>query len=440
MECSSISSNNVTFDSQSLQIEELQQQLYRANQQLESGNLINIELEHEIDRLQAIIDVKDNDGKMRKAELTKQFNEKMNNLKCQFEEEREKANNEIADLKHKIECTKANVVKADVCSEEETLKDLVTSLKDELKELKEELAECKTINHNIELTNSQLAIKSKELEETLDITKEMLKSKTETLMSTIEAFEELKEEKALMSSELAILKAGPLENKERGNSLFSEVDIKRQAIEKKMEILRNKYLQAKKILAVKNNEMERLKAENRKIQMFWDEEVSNVKQREQKLLESYKQTNEELRSLIHKLELRPESPEIITISDKDMSNMQWIHTIIDKARAESRDLRKAYENKACDMLLVEENLYGMSIEIKNLKKQAIKDKAQIDELQSKLNAFENPDNTIIPEEKGDSINKKDDLKDQEKKLAANGAISSKTVRFAEDFKKSLALT
>ncbi|CAH1390199.1 unnamed protein product [Nezara viridula] len=436
MDCNSISTNNITFDSQSLQIEELQQQLYKANQQLESGNLINIELEHEVDRLQAIIDTKDNVEKIQKADLTKQFNEKINSLKCQLEEEREKANNDIAELKVKIESTKVNVIKADVCSEDDSLKDLVASLKDELKELKEELAECKVINYNTEVANSQMVMKSKELEEMLEITKEMLKSKSETLMSTIEAFEELKEEKALLSSELAVLKAGPLENKERGNSLFSEVDIKRQAIEKKMEILRNKYLQAKKILAVKNNEMERLKAENRKIQMFWDEEVSNVKLREQKLLESYKQTNDELRSLIRKLELRPESPEIITISDKDMSNMQWIHTIIDKARAESREFRKAYENKSCDMLLVEETLYAMSIEIKNLKKQAIKDKAHIDELQSKLNNFENPDNTINIGEKGDRLDNKDNLNDQEKKLSANGVISSKTVRFAEDFKKS----
>ena len=69
----------------------------------------------------------------------------------------------------------------------------------------------------------------------------------------------MKEEKALLSSELEVLKAGPLENKDRGNSLFSEVDTKRQVIEKKMELLRSKYFQAKKVVIQRSNEMERLK-------------------------------------------------------------------------------------------------------------------------------------------------------------------------------------
>lgn len=50
-------------------------------------------------------------------------------MECQLEEEREKAYNEIADLKVKIETTKSDVIKSDVCPEYESLKDLVASLK-----------------------------------------------------------------------------------------------------------------------------------------------------------------------------------------------------------------------------------------------------------------------------------------------------------------------
>lgn len=55
----------------------MQQQLYKANQQLESGNLINIELEHEVDRLQGIIDETASVEKIKNAEITKQFQEKV---------------------------------------------------------------------------------------------------------------------------------------------------------------------------------------------------------------------------------------------------------------------------------------------------------------------------------------------------------------------------
>lgn len=69
----------------------------------------------------------------------------------------------------------------------------------------------------------------------------------------------VKEEKILLNSELAILKAPAADVQKRGNSLFAEVEDNRQIIQIKLNALKTKYERLKKTFALKNVELSKLK-------------------------------------------------------------------------------------------------------------------------------------------------------------------------------------
>lgn len=71
-------------------------------------------------------------------------------------------------------------------------------------------------------------------------------------------FQELQEEKATLTSELLTLKTRPTAVDKRGNSLFAEVDDKRQSVAQKLDAMHKKYKELKKNFIKKNAELRAL--------------------------------------------------------------------------------------------------------------------------------------------------------------------------------------
>lgn len=132
----------------------------------------------------------------------------------------------------------------------------------------------KEVARMYEETRESLNIKKGELIEALDSVKvcswtsrlEILRSLSCKWMKMVynslycsAMLQELQEEKALLTAEIDILKAGTLGNFDRGNSLFKEVEDKRKKMATAYQTLKNRYLAVQNIITKKNQEISSLK-------------------------------------------------------------------------------------------------------------------------------------------------------------------------------------
>lgn len=444
METSTLSNEtmNITCTDQVLEVrnlsklvEDLQQQLHESKLQLSRTQCLKDEIELELEKTENQNKLLQQAFQTEKAEIVNSWTERLSKLQAILEEEREQFKSEYTALEEKYEeLTKINhEPHVEMPAEFVALKDEQKLNEVMITELKNQLHTTKEVVSDLTCCKAELNERILHLEKELQENKESLKFKSESLKSTLAALEEMKDEKALLSSELALLKAGPVEDLGRGNSLFSEVEDKRHNLEKKFALLHNKYLEAKRILSMKANELEKLKREHIKFQLLWEEDESKLQSSEKKLIESYKKTIRELHHRISELELRPESPQIVTISDKDLSNMDWIHTIIEQARSESRELRQTLRTKAMENLFGEENSHKLISEVTHLKRQCTKYEAVIEELKMKLASLEKSNSLNESSQiQGQKVEQTSNLETEMEQKKNNG----KTLRFAADVKEN----
>ncbi|KAL1139088.1 hypothetical protein AAG570_009149 [Ranatra chinensis] len=312
---------------------------------------------------------------------------KIDALQKTVEEDRKHAKQKILQLQSTIETFSVPVSEENYKAEFDAANDELSLLITEVADLKEMLADA---NSAVERSKSEKLVvleQLKELDNELSETKDILKSQNEMIQSTKEALQDLEVEKAFILNEISTLKAGCVNDVNGVNSLFAEVNVKRQSVTDKLEAICNKYSEVKKKLTEKETENEKLKAENACLLRTKQEDDKINEMQLGKLLDSYQTRIDELTKLVHSLELRPEIPQVITVSDDDLSQLHWIDAVVENSRAEARKLRTELQEKSAKRLVETDQLFLLQLELRNRKTQKIRDVALIEELTRELESM-----------------------------------------------------
>ncbi|XP_065353243.1 protein Spindly-B isoform X2 [Cloeon dipterum] len=216
---------------------------------------------------------------------------------------------------------------------------------------------CSRYEETIKGLNQELNEKTRSLCH-LESTVENLKIELQTLR---EKFEEKEEEAIFLQNELMLYKqpvaeVEPEANKERGNSLFSEVEDNRVKALAALKNTKRGAEQAYRDLAVAKSEIQALKVQNFSLHRKWDDLVfgnTMLDQSEEKLVGKLK---EKVKCLTEKL-AKCEMDALKSIGDripKSLENHQWVKLLMEDQKKRENELESKIRSMEMSNLLAEE--------------------------------------------------------------------------------------
>lgn len=180
--------------------------------------------------------------------------------------------------------TKCSDLEADVEKVEQTLREVINSKSAQqptsrlsdgnlkkaeyeatIEELKLKLEESDQKLQEISCLHSRATSKIEELREQNLCLEENLESKKSDLIEKKDLIESLQEQVAELNLELSAYKTSPVNENQKGNSLFAEVDDQRQKMKQILQSQSQKYKEMHKMLNQQKMENRRLKRENENI-------------------------------------------------------------------------------------------------------------------------------------------------------------------------------
>ncbi|KAL2715863.1 spindle pole body component 110-like [Vespula squamosa] len=289
-------------------------------------------------------------------------------------ESKEKKNKELYDSLHqfKVKASQDNIYKTDDVEEK------LIPLKEQIQELLINLEDEKRKKENAEETIKDLKNQLFELQEILEVTKSNLKEKNKVLEST-------REELIICRSEIETLKIVPANESCKGNSLFAEVEDRRQLAVNKVTILKKKYDELKQAYDIKTEEVKTLKTEKASILRKWDECV-NIFSEDNELINKYKNR---IRDLEKKLLLVQQS----NIETKTIDNsFSYLESLLAEKKKEIQELHQRIERDSVDMLLQIEIKHKIAKQLQYWQYKTMYMEAQLSAIKSQLE-LENADST-----------------------------------------------
>lgn len=417
-------------------IEDQKQELYSTKKKLECMDVMKVEMEIEIEALNGLYQI---NGNLESTIKTQEKEIERLQIKAKMFEDQlaEKTNNEVAcaELKNQI-CVlekELNSRKQDDLFEiEEQLESNNCSLQDRYNSLFNDVENLRTENEQygckIVLLETNINGKDRELQELKDI----LEVKGEDLKSSLKLTKELQEEKLALTAELMTLKSNKINHNTKGNSLFAEVEDKRASTATKLDLIQKKYKELKIAFIKKNGEIKSLEIENNNLRKQWKEDNNEPYESVATLIENYKTRISELSTVVTELEKRPESPQIISISDLNNTQLNCIKQLVEYERKTNRELRTEMHQRAARETFLAEEMYDLQRKVKAMKVQMMKNVAVISELRSELECYKNSSNnsTVSGDVSMKDVinNKKEEPKNYSVPIA-NCAV--KSVRFDE---------
>lgn len=267
------------------------------------------------------------------------------------------------------------------CKQEATL------LQMQIKDLKDELYYYEEDNETILSEKIKLTLTINELEQKITELNCLIGAKSESLASLLETLKSAEEEKKMLCAEIASFKE-PGISEMREKSLFSEVEDKRQTKAAEFQVVTDKYNNLKQEIVAKNEEIKAMKCANSKLKMQWDDEVRKAKEENNMLLECYRNRIQELMIKARDLaEERPESPQVITITEDDHSQLPLVDDVIKETKARTQNLHADMVRQSIPYLGGIEMLRGVHQEIRALKTQLNKGQTEISQLISRLSPY-----------------------------------------------------
>ncbi|KAG8266025.1 hypothetical protein J6590_080542 [Homalodisca vitripennis] len=316
-------------------------------------------------------------------------------LKLESLLEEEKLNNQML----KIEISES---KNKVNNEEKVLsapnEEEITALTEQIQKLVAEQEDSqikinKLVEENSELVDAicQLKRERQILQDELTEIKEHLQQKTNDLQNVKTSLESVREEKALLSTEMQVLKAADT-NAPRGNSLFAEVEENRQKVAAQRELLKMKYLNLKKVLSQKQVENNKLKLEIVKIRREEKDDDKNILRDYSHLIHTYKERVSELEKDLRTLQQRNDQP--IVFSGEFSAQLQWCSTTIENTRKEVRTLQEQLEQRGSNYVTQGHQLFDSQKENRKLKRTMSRMQSEIDELRVQLDTLKAANETV----------------------------------------------
>ncbi|XP_014479562.1 PREDICTED: protein Spindly-like isoform X2 [Dinoponera quadriceps] len=265
----------------------------------------------------------------------------------------------------------------------------LTFNEDNLIEYKEKIEELVTLLQNEGEKQEQMEEKLanmknyiQELQDTLQVIKEQLAEKNIALENT-------REELAANRMELESLKITPANDACKGNSLFAEVEDRRQMLLDKMNILQDKYNEAKRALNKKANEIKSLKVEKAAMIRKWETDAIDTLQENADLLEKYKSRIFELENKL-KAEMKKNSQVEEVRFDDD--SFDYTESLLAAKRKELEELHKKLEKQSIEILTREEANYDISKQLRYWRSKAMSMEAQFLAVKTQIETEQTNDN------------------------------------------------
>lgn len=212
-----------------------------------------------------------------------------------------------------------------------------------------------------------------ELRELNSVQKEELTSKADTIMR-------LKDELALLKSELGMLKSKPQDEIKKGNSLFAEVEDKRQSMKKNLENAILKYHQMKKLYMEKCIEASKFRADYVFLSRKYVEIETTLKEEDAHLINSYKSHIKILEEDLEKLK-QEKSP---IFPNDEKAAFKSMKAYVEYCRIENEKVKTELEEQYMKALFSNQTLHNLQRELHKSEIELIQAKGQITELQGLL--------------------------------------------------------
>ncbi|XP_026805786.1 protein Spindly [Rhopalosiphum maidis] len=369
-------------------IDILKQELYQTQLQLKTKNAFISELQNDVEQLQI---VEDDNIKLKSEILTKesdlrQWTVKYSNLEFKLLDQQKDHLSQIDLLNEQLSVLKNLKDKPKEDSPVNLNESIITELKTELNEKKEKYEEMQNIINNQEIIIMELEhSKSKAIEE-LEEFKVKVDFKTDQLNEWKQKYETLQEECEMLRLQLNSINNLNDHNK-RGNSLFAEVDDKRQALTTELEMKREKYETLKKCLSKANHDNNQMKMEIMRLEKQLLETERNDDLEKSTLIQSYKNRISDLEAKIRELDKRPETPQVLKIDNLSNDGMNVVLQIVSDVRKEKKALEEEMNRRSIRDMEARQQCFKGECEIRQLKKEMRRDKLQLKELEQQISVL-----------------------------------------------------
>ncbi|VVC25481.1 Hypothetical protein CINCED_3A012773 [Cinara cedri] len=363
----------------------MEQELYEIQLQLKTKNAFISELQNDVMQLQHVedenIDLK-SEIVSKETDL-RQWALKYSNLEFKLLEQQKEYTIQIESLKEQISILKESTNKSKEDLPVNLNDSFITELKIELYSKKEKHDELQSIIKNQEVVIIELEhIKQRTIEE-LDDFKKQNDIKTDQLNEWKQKYEALQEEFELLRIQVNSINNQNEHNK-RGNSLFAEVDDKRQALTAELEMKREKYKSLKKCLSKANQENNQMKMEMMRLEQQLIETEKNDDLEKSTLIQSYKNRIIDLETIIRELDKRPETPQVLQIDNLSNEGMNVVLQIVSDVRKEKKALEEEMNRRSVRDMEARQQCFKGECENRQLKKEMRKDKLRLKELEQKI--------------------------------------------------------
>lgn len=197
--------------------------------------------------------------------------------------------------------------------------------------------------------------------------------------------ENTQEELANCRIELNALKTAPTDGDQKGNSLFAEVEDRRQHMLEKMKSMRSSYLEMQRTFKLKENQIKTLKLERATLLRQYEETCLESVEQEEALFDSYKTR---IRDLENRLKEEQKKSKELQKEQETNSNMNYLQTLLKSKKKDIEELQTQIENNSIRTLLKEEFSYKLKSRLRYWKYKALSLEANLSALQNQLQ--ENP--------------------------------------------------
>ncbi|XP_017878463.1 protein Spindly [Ceratina calcarata] len=280
-----------------------------------------------------------------------------------------------------------------------------TPVADELKTLTLE-AENVRLRNRIDEFMSTIKERKKDLERAEETIK-YLKSQCNTFESSSEmlrirleeknqVLEEIRAELALRRAEAAAFENHPTSELYKGNSLFAEVEDRRQMLMSTMSKLRDQYRVVKRICKSQIIEIKKLRAERTATLRQWEADFNNTLENEE-LIQKYKNRISDLESKLKtEIDKNTDSKE----PDSTATNFEYFQFLLNAKKKEINEYRMKIESLSTKLLIEEETKRNVTKELRYWKHKASSLEAQLCAAQAEQQLYlmdDDDDNGLLKE-------------------------------------------
>ncbi|XP_053981412.1 protein Spindly [Hylaeus volcanicus] len=358
--------------------EKCRQEIYDLKRKLELNEAMLREVQEVNESLERSLDQQNS----AKEKIIFELEEKHRNIVKEYE-------NTILNLDTKLtnQVIEIEELRQDINKQKESK---TVTVMDELKNitLEEENAALKNRVNELTVLLHEEKNRSDHAEEAIDKLKEqynesqyICRNIKEQLAEKTKALEDALEELTMKHAVVDYSDVDPTQDLHKGNSLFAEVEDRRQNVVSKMNTLHKKYTEVKRLCKAQAAEIKVLRTERISALRKWENDMDHTLTENDELIRKYKNRISDLESKLKSVIKKNDDAEQSNSND---GSFPYFQTLLDSKKKETEELGLKIENLSTQLLVQEEVKINIAKELKHCQYKVSSLEAQVCSLQSEL--------------------------------------------------------